>query len=366
MSAVTNFASPQFGARGDRRLAHELNWCRPAAPPFAEDCIARIDCADIDALTEQVAHWNVEVARLSSGAFTATGLMLPLNSFLISTCTINQPLLVRAAPPSGCFSIILSAPGSDAFLCRGRELAEGQCIVLSVGADAEAVSLGRFVGYAIAVSEDAWHANSEWAGDCSLAAEKGVQVRAPGAPWTAGVLEGMQWIIDALVRHPEGAMSKEVRASMADLLQFRLRARADTSAPPNDRREQGRRRIAVERARSFIHENLASPIRLSQLCAHAHLQARSLEYGFLQMVGMSPISYVRTMRLNRAHRLLRATDRSDRTITEIALDCGFWHLSQFAADYRKFFGESPRVAHRASSGASSVRHTAGPVFSNSL
>ena len=35
-----------------------------------------------------------------------------------------------------------------------------------------------------------------------------------------------------------------------------------------------------------------------------------------------------------------------RSISEIALDCGFWHLSQFAVDYKRLFAESPSVTYR--------------------
>ena len=92
--------------------------------------------------------------------------------------------------------------------------------------------------------------------------------------------------------------------------------------------------------------NLTEPIRLSDLCKHAHAQARSLEYGFHEVVGVSPIAYIRATRLHRARRLLRSTAVRTRSISEIALDCGFWHLSQFAVDYKLLFAESPSVTFR--------------------
>ncbi|MET0656741.1 MAG: helix-turn-helix domain-containing protein [Steroidobacteraceae bacterium] len=363
MSTVTNQTPAQVSAEGVRQFgmaAHGWNRFIAGPQPFGDD-IAQLHCTTTDELTEQVRHWNVEVDRLSAGVFAATGLMIPLESLLLSMCTVNQSVLVRLTPPARCLSIVVPEPGSDPLLFNGRELTEGHCAVLPIGAYAEAVTQGKLVGFAVSVSEDAWDASSDWTSDHSGKVTNEVQVRAPGTQWTAGVLEGMQWIVDAFLKHPEGAMSCAVRASMADLMLVRLHASAATIQPRNDRRGHGRRRIAVERARGFIHENLTRPIRLSELCAHAHLQARSLEYGFLQVVGMSPIAYIRAMRLNRVRRLLLSTHRSERTITEIALDCGFWHLSQFAADYRKFFGESPRTAARGATDLSAGCPMATPV-----
>jgi transcriptional regulator GlxA family with amidase domain len=104
--------------------------------------------------------------------------------------------------------------------------------------------------------------------------------------------------------------------------------------------------LAVERAIQYIGRHLADPIRLSHLCRHSGAQARSLEYAFRAVLGVSPIAYVRTTRLQRARRLLRSAAVRTRSISEIALDCGFSHLSQFAVDYKRMFGESPSITFR--------------------
>jgi transcriptional regulator GlxA family with amidase domain len=61
------------------------------------------------------------------------------------------------------------------------------------------------------------------------------------------------------------------------------------------------------------------------------------------------MAYVRMTRLHRARHLLCSTAVRTRSISEIALDCGFWHLSQFAVDYKLLFGESPSVTFRRTS-----------------
>jgi AraC-like DNA-binding protein len=92
--------------------------------------------------------------------------------------------------------------------------------------------------------------------------------------------------------------------------------------------------------------HLADPIRLADLCHHTHLQARSLEYGFREIVGLSPVSYVKMLRLGEAHRRLQSRAWSWLSISEVALDSGFCHLSQFAADYKKLFMESPSATRQ--------------------
>jgi AraC family ethanolamine operon transcriptional activator len=112
-------------------------------------------------------------------------------------------------------------------------------------------------------------------------------------------------------------------------------------AEHHTRSAHAQQRSAVERAREYIRVNLAEPLPLSKLCSYAHVQARSLEYGFREITGLAPIAYIKSLRLNAVRRALLRTPAAERSISEIALDNGFWHLSQFAADYRKFFGETP-------------------------
>ena len=106
------------------------------------------------------------------------------------------------------------------------------------------------------------------------------------------------------------------------------------------------RRLAVERARDYIHSNLTEQLRLSDLCRYARVQTRSLEYGFREIIGMSPFAYIKALRLSGVRRTLMSGAAPERSISEIACDHGFWHLSQFAVDYRKFFCETPSTTRQ--------------------
>jgi AraC-like DNA-binding protein len=57
--------------------------------------------------------------------------------------------------------------------------------------------------------------------------------------------------------------------------------------------------------------------------------------------GVSPKQYIQARRLNGVHRDLCKANLHGKRISDIANDWGFWHMGQFAADYRKFFGELP-------------------------
>lgn len=100
----------------------------------------------------------------------------------------------------------------------------------------------------------------------------------------------------------------------------------------------------VKRAEAYIETHFAEPLSLADIAAHASVSARSLQNGFQNFRGMTPMAYLRSVRLQHAHRALLQAEPSGTTVTEIALACGFGHMGEFAALYKRRFGVSPREA----------------------
>ncbi|MBJ7554991.1 helix-turn-helix domain-containing protein [Marinomonas spartinae] len=100
------------------------------------------------------------------------------------------------------------------------------------------------------------------------------------------------------------------------------------------------RKRVVDVARQFLDNHLDEPVTITQLCEVCSVSRRTLQYSFESILGVSPIQYLRASRLNGVRRsLLHAT--SGQTVSDIATQWGFWHLSQFAKDYKQLFGEPP-------------------------
>jgi AraC family ethanolamine operon transcriptional activator len=66
---------------------------------------------------------------------------------------------------------------------------------------------------------------------------------------------------------------------------------------------------------------------------------------------MAPATYLRAIRLNGARRDLCNASPETRSVQDVAAAWGFWHLSQFATDYRKLFGMKPSDTLKAAVGA---------------
>lgn len=102
---------------------------------------------------------------------------------------------------------------------------------------------------------------------------------------------------------------------------------------------------AVSLALEMIHGSELENILARELCKHAGCSQRTLETGFLKRFGVTPKKYIKCLRLSQVHRGLRDSHTQGRdSIIEIAGIHGFWHMGQFAADYRAIYGELPSEA----------------------
>jgi AraC family transcriptional regulator, ethanolamine operon transcriptional activator len=100
----------------------------------------------------------------------------------------------------------------------------------------------------------------------------------------------------------------------------------------------GRARL-IRRAEDFMRSRLANPMGAIDLCRELGVSDRTLRKAFRDTYGIGPMVYYRYLRLNvvRSHLLANPTV----TVAEMAQRFGFHHLGNFAADYRRLFGERP-------------------------
>src|SRR5262249_11458489 len=101
-------------------------------------------------------------------------------------------------------------------------------------------------------------------------------------------------------------------------------------------------RRVVQEAMDYIDAHLAEPITMESIARNVHMSVRSVQQGFREELGISPMTYVRDRRLEPVHHELADAIPSDRvTVTDIATRWGFNHLGSFAVEYRKRWGKSP-------------------------
>jgi AraC-like DNA-binding protein len=105
-----------------------------------------------------------------------------------------------------------------------------------------------------------------------------------------------------------------------------------------------------DQTKAALEAKLSSPTQsmsLGDVARDLGVPERTLRSAFQKCYGLSPTECIRIYRLHQARQRLLTSDADQTTVTQVALDLGFWELGRFAVAYRKLFGERPsETLHR--------------------
>ncbi len=103
-----------------------------------------------------------------------------------------------------------------------------------------------------------------------------------------------------------------------------------------------RLRAAVE----YIHAHAAEDVTVAELSEVAGLSVRSVQESFRRVFDVSPLTYLRGVRLDRVRAELLELDAHAGVVGDVARRWGFAHLGRFSAAYAARFGEYPKQTLR--------------------
>lgn len=174
--------------------------------------------------------------------------------------------------------------------------------------------------------------------------------RGAGAQWWRLVRPVIDLIRqpDGLARHPlvVEPLAHSVLAGLLFAVPHQYRAELEVDAEPA-------RPGVIRRAIELLDADPGEPHTVTGIARACGVSARSLQAGFRRYVGVPPMTYLRQLRLRRAHADLCTADPALVGVAEVAWRWGFGHLGRFAAAYREVYGCNPSETLRRSTAARS-------------
>jgi len=285
--------------------------------------------------------WDQHYEQLSAGRYEGC-----LEEFHIGPVQIfreqsNQAVLQGGRPRANTVSVALTQTTRAAGWYCGHQLDDGGAFAISSDREFELVAGAgmALIGVCVDTAEIVRRANILHGRDLPLS------LPGPSLITRSTInMGGLASLVDnamALVRDRPGALADAgVRNRLAESL---TDAVIDSIAP--ERIESAllpgaaARRQIVATAREYMRSHADESISVPDLCVATGASRRALQYAFENVVQLSPVSYLRVMRLNHVRSELQS--RRNDTVGDIAARWGFWHPSRFAAEYRELFGELP-------------------------
>jgi AraC family ethanolamine operon transcriptional activator len=309
-----------------------------AGPAISAELVA----GDVDDYLRGLPGWEIECTQISKDRFSGRTRYLKSGGLELFEKTTRGEMLQAGCTPCGTLTLGIPHIQSDFANHNGQRLAAGDMIVLTPSSEFELRTpvLFNFLAVSVSLARIARHLDSN----------RALQWR-DFAPGHSFVLSGTPTsILAAEIRrllsgpgHIEADAHSHSPTTPATEILVQAIAGAlscDISCMNAYRSTETRRRM-VSRARRYIASMINAPLRVSEICRNIGASPRTLQYSFIEVLGITPLAYIKVVRLNAARRAIKGARQGRPDIGDIAFQYGFTHLSKFARDYKQAFGELP-------------------------
>ncbi|QHF03789.1 helix-turn-helix domain-containing protein [Pseudomonas asturiensis] len=293
---------------------------------------------DIDEHSRNLGGWQVRYDQLTPGGFEGELTEFRSDWLQLVRDRSNQALTKSGMAWKGAiiFALPLSAAG-PAF-CAGHTLQAPSMIVAHGEHLPELSTPPQLDAMGVAIEEGVLAHALERQGSRFEITDLPICYRLVGST----VQKRFAALFDTLLTGEQACMDRlehdSIRRGIRDAVMLQvLELVAPDQAPPLN--PTARKRM-VDRARGYVLAHLDEPLSILDVCNHIGTSRRKLQYCFQETLGINPVAYLRTQRLNAVRRELRESSRVEH-VQVVAARWGFWHLSRFSRDYRRLFGETP-------------------------
>ena len=301
-----------------------------------------VDSTDVDEHAASLSDWSQKYEQVSPGRFKGRLDVLSLGPVQVFRETMHQAVLMRTATAPNIVAV--GAPVGDqsqGWFC-GRPVDETHIVRLATGREFELATRGDFDLAVVGVDLDFLNNYSRQIdGIESFSTLDHHQIVTGGATDSSTLRELLLATLATARDSPKLLEQEPLRRALVRSLCDELIACSNqprTKGGATDATVATRQRV-VREARHYMSQHADVAISVPDLCEAIHVSRRTLQYSFQDVLQMSPVAYLRALRLNGMRRDLR--HGGPESVGDRAARWGFWHLSHFAADYRHMFGELP-------------------------
>ena len=317
----------------------------PNPPPFH---LHRQRFRDFDEVAEAIHGWGLDWVQLDRGPLDAAMQQIATGSAQLNQFRFSRKFHQRGTSPAGVRTFGLIGALSPEIEWRGNTGTVDHLMVFPADVLFEVVSQPGFHGDTVSIPEDRIRSVAETMGlpdpleelaggllFVEVDRRRQSALRESISRFHTRVTTGSDCFGD-----PQLVFDMEFDIVAALVTALQPGPPADTTSP-----EPTIRARAIRTALDYIEHHADEPPSVQDICRVSGVSWRTLDYAFRDRFGVTPKQYLQATRLKRVKREIFYSD-PESTILEIAARWGFWHMGQFARDYRRQFGELPSETAR--------------------
>lgn len=300
---------------------------------------------DIDQHAQAQRGWALHYEQLSAGRFQGRLFQVCLAGLTLLREDTGQALRQRGRLDEQVYGFAMALQDRQDLFFNGQRVPDG-AVMCGKGTDVDLTTPPDFTLIAMVVDRSLLNPLWERMYHKPLAHWLEKQLVLPIGDSKAQILRDLQLtVMDQACAFAHRPLDEQAIRQLRDEILMEwieaLPSHVDTSDQPT----LERRKKLVDAACELMLAHADEPLSILQVCSRVGTSRRKLNYCFQDVLGTTPVKYLRSLRLNGVRRALRQAE-AGMTVQDIASHWGFWHLSQFAQDYKRLFGELPSATLR--------------------
>lgn len=297
---------------------------------------------DFNDMAEALHHWNLEIRQLEPGEINDTITQLQVNNINFGCAQFTgKTHQIGQIPPGRTFAFHRGEESK--LLWRKKNVPHDSLMIFPMDSELDVVTKGKFnAPHTLSVSEDVLTARLS-------KSEKEIYRKIVSAQDLVLVdtveMENFQAIFDkyfeSVEENPELIHMENFQVCLEEEMLSALIATLFSKQDAEKAYVPSKSNPIWEKLENYMETHKYKAIRVSELSQMLEISERSLYRLFIERFDISPKAYLNKLRLNGVRLDITKSSNDETKISHIANKWGFWHMGQFAADYKQLFGELP-------------------------
>jgi AraC family ethanolamine operon transcriptional activator len=298
---------------------------------------------NFDVFSNVLSGYDMEVKQIGRGSFSANLQQIQYGPISISRFTSRLRVEASGMPPPGMRTFGVPTTNCQPFVWRSKRTSGNTIQIYRPDTELAVITDPVFEAIDISLTEDDFNnLNNIWGfPDLAKLIQHSEMVECEPAEMHA-LRKLLIYICSSIDKQPDRLQQD---TSLQNLFSYQvpwqLAKALMTSTVHNVKATTDKRNETIKTAIDYIRSSTDIVTSIQQLCQDTGINKRTLERAFLDKYDMTPKSYMQSLRLADVYKILLQSDPETTKITDVAVSHGYWHMSQFAADYRRQFGELP-------------------------
>jgi len=299
---------------------------------------------DFDVYNASVKDWQLDYNILSHKDFNAKLNMFTDETFAISRITLQGKLVHRGLTPIGFRSFVIPINYKEKFIWFNKGSGGNELLVFPKNCKIDAVTFNDFDAIVVSIENnlleeklqeiDCYKCDvvfGEKEQELFLSKEFAKEFNALTKYFLTKHIKNTNFSDTASNKHTE--LVNQIIYKLLEYIQLTRFKKPIKIKSVKDN--------ALKEAIDFIHNNSESIFSVKELSLLTNVSERTLLSAFKERYNVSPSEYIKSYRLNKVKNELFALKDSNINISAIAGKYHFWHMGQFAKDFKKHFGVLP-------------------------